>query len=88
MGAKQMEFLANTPYQLAKILRARRGRLELTQQEASKLVGLLPKTVSALENKPEASSIETLFKYLSALDLEMRLQPKESKLYAEEKTEW
>ncbi len=83
-----MEYFVNTPGQLSKILRSRRGSLELTQQDVAGLVGLLPKTVSALENRAESSSIETLFKYLSALDLEMRLLPKELHEEAAEKTEW
>jgi len=83
-----VEYFANTPGQLSKILRARRGSLELTQQEVAKLVGLLPKTLSALENRAESSSIETLFKCLSALDLEMRVLPKELPQVAAEKTEW
>lgn len=83
-----MEYPALTPDQMAKILRARRKNLELTQQEAAKLVGLMPKTVSALENKPESSTIESLFKYFSAFNFEMRLQPKESSHETEKKPEW
>ena len=83
-----MEYFASTSGQLSKILRARRGSLDLTQQEVAGLVGLLPKTVSALENRAESSSIESLFKYLSALDLEMRLVPKELPKEAAEKPEW
>ena len=83
-----MDYFAHTPEQLSKILRARRGSLGLTQQDVAKLVGLLPKTVSALENRAESSSIETLFKCLSALDLEMRLLPKELPQEAAERTEW
>ena len=88
VGDKKMEYLATTPSQLSKILRARRGSLDLTQLEVADLVGLLPKTVSALENRAESSSIETLFKCLSALDLEMRLLPKEMPEEAAEKPEW
>ena len=83
-----MEYFANTPKQLSKILRARRGSLDLTQQEVATLVGLLPKTVSALENRAENSNIETLFKCLSALDLEIRLLPKELPEKDSEEPEW
>lgn len=83
-----MEYFANTPEQLSKILRARRGSLDRTQQEVARLVGLLPKTVSALENGAGSSSIESLFKCLSALGLEMRLMPKEWSEEAAEKPEW
>ena len=49
-----MEYFANTPGQLTKILRARRGSFELTQQDVANLVGLLPKELpeEAVE-KPE-----------------------------------
>ncbi len=83
-----MKYLANTPDQLSKILRARRRSLELTQQEAGKLVGLLPKTVSALENRSENNSVETLFKYLLALYFEMKLRPKELPPNTEKRPEW
>lgn len=83
-----MDFFANTPEQLSKILRARRRSLDLTQQDAARLVGLLPKTISGLENRVGSSSVETFFKYLSALDLEMHLFPKEDSAEAAEKTEW
>ncbi len=39
-------------------------------------VACCKKTISALETIPERSSIESLFKLISALDLEMVLQPK------------
>lgn len=65
-----------TPQQLSQMLRAHRKKKKLTQQLAGKDVGLLPKTVSALELKPEGSSIESLFRLLSALDLEMVVREK------------
>lgn len=83
-----MDYYVNLPDQLGKILRGRRRSLNLTQKEAAELVGLLPKTISALENRPESSSVDTLFKYLSALELEMRLQPREIPLITVEKSEW
>ena len=46
---------------------------------------MVPKTISALENHPEGSSIESLFKLLSALDLEIVLQPK---LHVEDGALW
>ncbi|GIK70920.1 MAG: hypothetical protein BroJett020_22150 [Bacteroidota bacterium] len=68
--------IIRTPQQLAQVLRAHRKRVKLTQQLAGKNVGLLPKTISALEQKPEGSSIESLFRLLSALNLELVLQEK------------
>jgi HTH-type transcriptional regulator / antitoxin HipB len=73
-----MENLVQTPAQLAAILRARRNLQGITQDEAGRRVGLMRKTVSALENNPGPSSIDTLFKYISTLDLELVLCDKES----------
>lgn len=83
-----MENLVQIPDQLSKILRARRKSMGLTQREAAGLVGLMTKTVSALENRPQGSSIESFFKYLSALNLEVMVQPKEDSLENEKRAEW
>jgi len=73
-----MEDVVRTPQQLSQVLRAYRKKKGLTQQLAGKGVGLLPKTVSALELKPDGSSIESLFRLLSALELELVVRTKGS----------
>jgi len=83
-----MDYLVLSPEQLAAVLNGRRKQSNKTQADAAALVGLLPKTVSALENKPQRSSIETLFKYLSALDFEMVLRTKEDSAESKKKLEW
>jgi HTH-type transcriptional regulator/antitoxin HipB len=65
-----------TPLQLAMVLSGYRKKLKLTQKQAAENVGLFPKTISALENSPDSSSIASLFKLLSALGLELVLKPK------------
>lgn len=65
-----------TPMQLAMVLGGFRKKLKMTQKQASLKVGLYPKSISALENSPETSSIESLFKLLSALGLELVLKSK------------
>ncbi|MEI7788056.1 MAG: helix-turn-helix domain-containing protein [Chlorobiaceae bacterium] len=65
-----------TPMQLAMVLSGYRKKLKLTQKQAGENVGLFPKTISALENSPDDSSIASLFKLLSALGLELVLKPK------------
>jgi HTH-type transcriptional regulator/antitoxin HipB len=65
-----------TPQQLAKVLQGYRKQLGMTQKQTADKVGLLAKTVSALENDPDGVTILSLFKLLSALDLEVVLQPK------------
>ncbi|MGQ0524161.1 MAG: helix-turn-helix domain-containing protein [Betaproteobacteria bacterium] len=81
-----MEYLARTPRQLREILRGHRRQKRLSQTDAGSRVGLLPKTISLLESEPERSSLESLFKLLSALGLELVLREKAIK--AVRKGEW
>ncbi len=71
-----MDYPTLTPRQMAQTLRGWRKTRNLTQREAGDRVGLLPKTISALEANPEQSTIGSLFKLLSALDLELVVKPK------------
>ncbi len=71
-----MKYSVRTTHQLAMILQGCRKQAELSQKQASAKVGMLPKTISALEISPDNCTIASLFKLLSALDLEMVLQPK------------
>jgi len=73
-----MEYNTHTPQQLAQALLSQRKSKRLTQKAAGTPVGLLPKTISALESSPERSSVESLFKLLSTLELELVLRPKSS----------
>lgn len=79
---------AQTPEQLASVLRGQRQASKLTQKQAASLVGLLPKTISALESDPERASVGSLFKLLSALGLELVLQPKVSAKPSASQSEW
>ncbi len=71
-----MDYTAYTPHQLAQALRSQRKSLRFTQKGVGVSVGLLPKTISALESSPQRCSVESLFKLLSALELELVLRPK------------
>lgn len=71
-----MRLRATTPDQLAAVLRGQRQALGLTQKEAGAQVGLLQKTVSALETDPSGSSLASLYKLLSALKLDLVLEPR------------
>lgn len=71
-----MDAIVRTPEQLAQALRAQRTKKNLTQAIAGKNVGLLPKTISGLEQTPERSSVASLFRLLSALDLELVVRAK------------
>jgi len=49
-----MQYPIQTPVQLGSFLRTRREAFGLTQKQAALRIGLLPKTISALENDPLA----------------------------------
>ncbi len=65
-----------TANQLGKVLKGYRREQKLTQTATGETVGLLQKTVSRLERDTETASIESLFKLMSALNLEMRINRK------------
>lgn len=71
-----MNVAIHTPRQLGQVLRGQRKTQRITQVEAAKSVGLLPKTVSKLELDPETATLESLFKLLSALQLELVVRSK------------
>jgi HTH-type transcriptional regulator/antitoxin HipB len=66
-----------SPREFALVIASRRKKLGLSQKEAGNLVGLLQKTFSAFETKPESTKLETLFHILSAVQLEIQLVSKE-----------
>lgn len=66
-----MDYPVQTSDQLAQVLRCQRIAMRRTQQRTAAGVGLLPKTVSALETAPHRSTVKSLFKLLAALDLEL-----------------
>ena len=63
---------------LAKMLRQRRHDLGISQARATAKVGMLAKTASSLETDPGSCKLSSLLRYLSALELELVLQPKKS----------
>ncbi|GJA77872.1 MULTISPECIES: helix-turn-helix domain-containing protein [Aeromonas] len=71
---------ATSPALLAAAVRDQRKISKLTQAEAAKLVGIKQTTVSDFELRPESTKLETLFKLLSALDLELHVVKRGSTL--------
>lgn len=61
-----------SPDALSTALKNARHHQNLSQQAVAAKVGVKQATVSSFENHPGKSRIETLFKLLSALDLELR----------------
>ena len=73
-----MDYSVKSADQLALILKGIRQNAGLTQKDVSYDNGLLQKTVSLLENTPEKSSVGSLFKLLSALEVDIVLQPRKT----------
>lgn len=71
-----MDIVARTPAQLGAALKNARIRRGLTQTAAASNVGLKQKTVSSLENVGARTTVDTLYKMLSALGLELVIREK------------
>ncbi|HID4130586.1 transcriptional regulator [Pluralibacter gergoviae] len=68
-----------SPAQLAIYLKDRRKQQKQAQSAVAERVGLRQDTVSKFENSPDKSQIDTLFKILSSLNMELHLEPREAK---------
>lgn len=73
-----MEYSAHSPEQLGKVLAGFRKSAGLTQKDVGAQVGMLQKSVSALETNPDNVPLRQLFKMLSALGLEIVIRRKPS----------
>jgi HTH-type transcriptional regulator / antitoxin HipB len=71
-----MDAVARTPQQLGQALKARRAKLKLSQTEVGTKVGIKQDTVSVLEIRTVSSTVDSLYKALSALGLELVLREK------------
>ena len=80
--------IIHSPKELAAFVNNHRKNNEkITQAKASKLVGIKQVTLSAFENKPGSTKLETLFKILAAVNLELSIAPKGSSISGWEE-EW
>jgi len=75
----------NTIGYLLKDARKTRG---LTQEEAGRTVGLNQTMISRVENGRHALRIDTLFKLLAALELELWIQPRKDAISNVGDAEW
>ena len=67
-----------SPAVLACLVRDHRKLSKLTQAETAEQVGIKQTTISDFENRPESTKLETLFKILSVLELELQVVKKGS----------
>lgn len=79
-----------SPKELALLAISQRKKLKLSQAEVANLVGLKQKTISAFENKPEGTKLDTLFHILSAVKLDITVLTKDKATTTESqwKEEW
>jgi HTH-type transcriptional regulator / antitoxin HipB len=68
--------LIHSPKELAEFAKDYRKQKKLSQAEVADRVGLRQKTISDFEQGAEGTKLETFFRLLSALDLEVELLPK------------
>ncbi|OOI04104.1 transcriptional regulator [Vibrio sp. OULL4] len=68
--------LITSPKQLGIYLRDVRRNQRRNQTKVGDIVGLKQTTVSKIERDPASSSIESLMRLLSSLDLELHIQDK------------
>lgn len=81
-----MPMLVHSPKELALLIANQRKKLKLSQAAVGSLVGLQQKTISAIENKPERMQVDTLFRVLAALKLDLQLLGKDERLKS--KSRW
>jgi HTH-type transcriptional regulator / antitoxin HipB len=68
--------IVHSTQELAEFTRDCRKQKKLSQSEIGDRVGLRQETVSAFENKPDSTKLETFFKLLAALNLELQVVPR------------
>ena len=80
--------ILHSTQELAEYIRDCRKRQKLSQAEVGDRVGIKQATISSFENNPEGTKLETLFKLMSALDLELQVIPKEKAFNQGWQEEW
>ncbi|MCL1039623.1 helix-turn-helix domain-containing protein [Shewanella submarina] len=65
-----------TSKQLSNYIQDIRKQDGMSQTQVGERVGLRQATISKFEQRPDKSTLETLFKLLSALELELELKPR------------
>jgi len=68
----------NSAKELSVYIQDKRVSSNLSQESVADLASVRQATVSAFESRPDSAKLETLFKLLSALDLELEVSPKGS----------
>jgi Helix-turn-helix. len=88
-----MDYPIKNPRQLGQVLQGLRREKGLTQKTAGSKVGLRQAKVSQLESDPGPASVAKLFKFLSALEVDVFVRakaaaPPRAKKSQSRKVEW
>jgi HTH-type transcriptional regulator/antitoxin HipB len=83
-----MRTKTTSPTSLGLILRAARKKQGLSQTEAGKSVGIDQPTMSKIERGESHARIDTLFRLLAALDMEMIVRPRDKISIQSEGDNW
>jgi HTH-type transcriptional regulator/antitoxin HipB len=75
VGVKVMQ-KAISPKILGQILKSARNSKKLTQEQAGNLVGITQAMLSRIERGETHIRVDTLFRLLAALELEITIQPR------------
>lgn len=83
-----MRTKAINPISLGVIIKSARKKKGLTQTEAGKSVGIDQTTISKIERGESNARIDTLFRILAALDMELFVKPREKTAATSEGDIW
>ncbi|RPI67861.1 MAG: XRE family transcriptional regulator [Geobacteraceae bacterium] len=83
-----MRTKTTSPKNLGQILRNARKMKGLSQSEAGKSVGIDQPTLSKIEQGVSNARIDTIFRLLAALDMEMIVRPREPASNPNEGDSW
>ena len=79
-GPSRDQFLASSEQDIGTLLLGIRRVRGLTQAELAARAGVLPKTVSAIENSTGRVLVGTLMRCISALEIDLIVAPREPEL--------
>ena len=77
--------LIHSPNALAQYYRDQRKQRNVSQTAIAEEIVIRQDTVSKFENKPDNVRLDTLFRLLAALDLELHIVPKAESMTEDEK---
>ena len=78
--------LIHSPNELAQYYRDQRKQRNISQTDIAEEIVIRQDTVSKFENKPENVRLDTIFRLLAALDLELHIVPADSNIIEKDET--